>query len=131
MNTLFVDRKALGEVRGYEEVFMCMTRVILAGLEQRFPGIYSFLRLKALTRYRYLPDEVMLNDPTAFVELLEEMLGNGHLLETTIANILAELTKENRELTRALLSKDETELYIKLASSNNSTLLKTCKELLK
>lgn len=121
-----VDRKVFGELREHEAVLACVGKAILRGLEQRFPGAYGFLKLKALTKYGRLPDDMMLYDPVGLVELLEEAVGDRVLLEATIANILAEFTRSNWELARALLSRSEGEIYLRLASLQSPALLKTC-----
>ncbi|MEM2308054.1 MAG: hypothetical protein QW266_03955 [Sulfolobales archaeon] len=121
----------LGELRDYEEMFMCISKVVLLGLERRFPGLYSLLKLKAVSRYGHLPDEIMLDNPKTFIKLLEEVFDSRDLLEATLENILANVTKKSRDLTKTLMNESETELYVKLANSYNSTLLKSCKKLFK
>ncbi|MEM0066555.1 MAG: hypothetical protein QW459_06035 [Sulfolobales archaeon] len=131
MSTLLVDRKMLGELRNYEEMFLCISKVVLLGLERRFPGLYSLLKLKAVTKYGHLPDEIMLDNPASFMKLLEEVFDSRDLLEATLESILANITKKSRDLTKALMNEGETELYVNLANLYNSTLLKSCKKLFK
>lgn len=86
-----------------------------------------FLRLKALTKYKHLPDEAMLDNPSALIKLLKEVFGDEIVLEGILIDILGDITKKSREIVRALLSTSEEELYLKLADLYNSILLKSCK----
>ncbi|MEM1528341.1 MAG: hypothetical protein QW290_07605 [Sulfolobales archaeon] len=126
-----LDKKMLGKLRDYEEVFLCVSKVVLLGLERRFPGLYSLLKLKAVTKYGYLPDEIMLENPANFMKLLEEVFNGRDLLETTLEAILANITKKSRDLARALVNDSGTELYVNLAELYDPALLKSCQKLFK
>lgn len=129
MAVALADKKVFGELRECEEMFLCIGKAIMLGIERRFPGMYGVLKLRALTKYRSLPDDIMISDPISFVKLLEELFSNRELLETTLEDILAKLTKKHRELVKALLSKNEVELYVKLVNSYNSVLLEKCRRM--
>ncbi|MEM1623797.1 MAG: hypothetical protein QW780_04385 [Sulfolobales archaeon] len=131
MATLLVDRKVLGELRDYEEMFVCISKVVQLGLERMFPGLYSLLKLKAVTGYGRLPDEVMLDNPAIFMKLLEEIFDSRDLLEAILEAIFANVTKKSRDLAKALINEGGAELYISLAKLRDSNLPKSCKKLLK
>lgn len=130
MTVALTDRKVFRELRECGEMFLCIGKAIMLGIERRFPGMCGLLKLKALTKYGSLPDDIMISDPILFVKLLEELFSNRELLETTLEDILAKLTKKHRELVKVLLSKNEVELYVKLINSYNSVLLKRCRKML-
>ncbi|MCX8185039.1 MAG: hypothetical protein RMI56_01920 [Sulfolobales archaeon] len=126
-----MNRKIWSEVQNYENICICVKLAILRGIESMFPGIYGFLKFKSLATYGLSPDELSLNDFAAFARLLNELFNDRETLESAIRHIISGLTEKSREVTKAVLSGDERELYTTLSNLRDPALQRNCRKLLK
>lgn len=124
-----MSRKLLDEVRGYENICMCIRLAILQGIERMFPGLYGLLKIRSLITYSLPLDEI--NDLKVIVKLLNETFNDKELLKNTVKYLLSRLAERPEDIVGALLSEDEDRLYIALSRLNDPTFWSNCRKLLR